>query len=157
MAGQDVDLAWAATPDAPGFDPDGSEGLGPLGFYQIGLDPDSGSETRYGANHIASNHHIIPWQRHGNWDEGGTPDGQDHGQALSELDDGRYWIMVSAYSEADGNNPAAGHGTINVGIHQSIHESAAPQSRILFALCLPQIYPVKDIGIGALPIVTTLA
>jgi hypothetical protein len=105
LSGNDIDLSWAPVPDTPGFDPDGGSG-----FYQIGSWPQFDSGTNYGANSIMSSNHVIPWDRHDRWDEWGSPDGADHGNALREFDDGLYQLQVEAFSYPDPGNPQAGQG-----------------------------------------------
>ncbi len=105
MSGDDIDLSWAPVPNAPGFDPDGG-----IGFYQLGIWSELGPGTSYGANDIGLLNHLIPWSRHPDWDQGGTPDGFDHGFPLGELDDGLYRLSVSAFSYPDPNEPQAGQG-----------------------------------------------
>jgi hypothetical protein len=108
MSGMDINLSWSAVPDVPGFDPDGSQGQGELGYYQLGTWPQFGGDTSYGAALIASTSHIIPWVRHGQWNEGGSPDGADFGHPLGELDDGLYQLEVEAFSQPNPANPGFG-------------------------------------------------
>ncbi len=106
--GMDIDLSWSDVPDAPGFDPDGSQGQGEFGYYQLGTWPQFDGDKSYGAAWIASTNHLIPWVRHADWDEGGYPDGTDHGYPLGELDDGLYQLEVEAFSEPAPANPGFG-------------------------------------------------
>jgi hypothetical protein len=105
LSGSDIDLSWTPVPYAPGFDPDGG-----LGFYQIHAGPQFDSGTDYGANGIKSANHVIPWDRDSDWDTGGSPDGYDHGHALSELDGGLYQLQVEAFSSPNPADPQAGQG-----------------------------------------------
>lgn len=109
MDGMNIDLYWTNVPDALGFDPDDSEGNGQLGFYQLGASPLFGGGTDYGASGITIPNHILPWVRHADWDEGGFPDGFDHGFPLGELEDGFYQLQVEAFSAPNPANPGFGH------------------------------------------------
>jgi hypothetical protein len=89
-----IQVTWDAVTPGPGFDPGGSP---PLGFYQIGLNSASGGFD-YGAGGILVPEHLIPFALFGGMAPG-SPDGQDHGKSLSELDDGQYFFEVISFSE----------------------------------------------------------
>jgi formylglycine-generating enzyme required for sulfatase activity len=109
MDGLNVDVSWVPVPDASGFDPDGSQGGDPLGYYQLGAWQPCEDCTGYGAHGIETPSHLIPWDRHEQWDEGGTPDGYDHGFPLGELEDGTYQLQVEAYSAPAPGSGGSGH------------------------------------------------
>ena len=90
-----IQVTWDAVTPGPGFDPGGSS---PLGFYQIELNSAGGSGLEYGASGILSSIHTIPLESFGGGAPG-SPDGLDHGKALSELDNGVYFFDVVAFSE----------------------------------------------------------
>jgi|GEM_PF-6610648 len=93
-----INVSWnpvSAVPDF--FDPASG-----VGFYQIELYGETGG---YFANGIMATSHLIPWAGFGGGEVPGTPDGFDHGPALSELAPGAYQINVISFSVA-----AAGRG-----------------------------------------------
>jgi hypothetical protein len=90
-------LTWDAVTPAAGFDPTNQ-----IGFYQIELYPDGGGGFGYGSNLISSTAHLIPFDSFGGG-ASGTPDGNDFGASLSELNDGFYLLDVISFS--NGFNP----------------------------------------------------
>ncbi len=101
--GLDIELSWNPVSSVSGFDP-----ANEIGFYQIGIWPwEWGGDTQYGASGIKSPEHVIPWNRGHNW-PAGDPDGWDHGDVLSELQNGKYQLEVEAFSEPDPDNPGSG-------------------------------------------------
>jgi hypothetical protein len=84
-------VTWDPSPVIPGaFDPGRSP---PAGFYQISLDGE-GVDTAYGWNHqgpLPETSHLIP---HRQQDFGPG----DRGQALEEMEDSTYTLMVIAFS-----------------------------------------------------------
>jgi hypothetical protein len=91
-----LELNWDAPDIIPGiFDPENGNG-----FYLISLQEyPGGSEALYGATAFQPTH-LIPWK---NFIPGGAglPDGFDYGVSLSELDNGEYFISISAQNFYD--------------------------------------------------------
>ena len=56
-----------------------------------------------------------------------------------------------------GANGCRDHRTINVGIHECIRKTTAPQSRILHTLCYTEINSVNNVGISTLAVMAAVA
>lgn len=90
-----ITASWDQVPTVPGFDPNG---ITPLGFYQIELNPITGDGS-FGAGGIRNTSHLIPFMPFGGFAPG-FPDGENFGKALSELGDGEYVFDTIAFSVA---------------------------------------------------------
>ncbi len=89
----DINLSWAAIPNAPGWNPAAS-----VGFYQlhVGGYPEE-METSFGVNDMKTPTHLIPWAPFSPGSPG-IPDGVNWGQSLQQFPDGDYVIVVSAFT-----------------------------------------------------------
>jgi hypothetical protein len=103
-----ITLSWDPVPTIAGeFDPHQTNENYSLGEYQIFLHPKFEAQTSYGASGVFQNVHLLP-RTPFSPGGGGSPDGQDYGWPLNDLENGAYELIVGAWNGSDYANGGFG-------------------------------------------------
>lgn len=94
-----ITVSWS---QVPGFDP-----TDPGGFYQVEFGLEDSDDKQYGSNQIQETSHLMPFAAFVPG-SGGSPDGEDYGLGLRQLDDGTYKLVLYLFVPA--NRVAGGIG-----------------------------------------------